>query len=100
MVIDMLRLPGVLAPEGLSQASERHWREGGPCVSPGPERPRTTPAVSTRKGNCNARYVDLTPSPSAAANQIAAAAPTRRPARAQDAGRPRDAHRVVTRGAT
>ena len=61
MVIDKPRLLGVLAPEGLSQAYLTLPEGGrGPCVSPGPEHPHMTPAVSTRKGNCNARYVDLT----------------------------------------
>jgi len=40
MVIDMLRLPGVLAAGGLSQAYLSLPEGGrGPCVSPGPEHP-------------------------------------------------------------
>ena len=88
MVIDMLRLPGVLAAGGLSQAYLSLPEGGrGPCVSPGPEHPHMTPAVSTRKGNCNARYVDLSvarsrcyPDPRSGTDPEAVAGPGRRPA--------------------
>ena len=89
MVIDMPRLPGVLAAGGLSQRRYRSRREGHDAFGVDVRTPHSshTPPSLAERGMRNARHVDLIanprrcqPDPRSGTELEAGADPGRRPA--------------------